>query len=65
VHDFGYCPLRPSEGFKQTGRLAYSRPYLSSGISAANPAATAGAVPLADPLRNTPGRVSYDPATSD
>lgn len=21
VHDFGYCPLRPSEGFRQTGRL--------------------------------------------
>jgi hypothetical protein len=24
VHDFGYCPLRPSEGFSQTSRLAHS-----------------------------------------
>jgi hypothetical protein len=50
VHDFGYCPLRPSEGFRQTGRLARSRSLPSSGISAANPAA--GAVQLADPARD-------------
>jgi hypothetical protein len=24
VHDFGYLPLRPSEGCRQTGRLAHS-----------------------------------------
>jgi hypothetical protein len=65
VHDFGYCPLRPSEGFRQTGRLAHSRSFPSSGVSAANPAAAAGAVPFADPLRNAPVRVSYDPAASD
>lgn len=47
VHDFGYCSLRPSEGFRQTGRLAHSRTFPSSGISAANP--VAGAVQLADP----------------
>ncbi|MAD84692.1 MAG: hypothetical protein CL912_17165 [Deltaproteobacteria bacterium] len=58
VHDFGYCPLRPSEGFRQTGRLAHSRSFLSSGVSAANP--VAGAVQLADPQQilqgNAPGR---------
>jgi hypothetical protein len=32
VHDFGYCPLRPSEGFRQTGRLAVSRSFPSSDV---------------------------------
>lgn len=50
VHDFGYCPLRPSEGFRQTGKLAHSRSFPSSGISATNPAASA--VQLANPSRN-------------
>jgi hypothetical protein len=58
VHDFGYYPLRPSEGFRQTGRLAHSRSFPSPGVSAANPAA--GAVQLADPQQvfqgNAPGR---------
>jgi hypothetical protein len=58
LHDFGYCPLRPSEGFRQTGRLAHSRSFPSSGVSAANP--VAGAVQLADPQQifqgNAPGR---------
>jgi len=58
VHDFGYCPLRPSEGFRQTGRLAHSRFFPSSGVSAANP--VAGAVQLAVPQQilqgNAPGR---------
>ena len=63
VHDFGYCPHRPSEGFRQTGRLAHSSSFPSSGVSAANPAA--GAVQLANHPRNAPGRVSYDPAASN
>jgi hypothetical protein len=45
VHDFGYCPLRPSEGFRQTGRLAHSRPFPSSASQLPNP--VAGAVQLA------------------
>jgi hypothetical protein len=50
---------------KALGRLAHSKSFPSSGASAANPAAAAGAVPLTDPLRNAPARVSYNPATSD
>ena len=44
-----------------SGRLAHS--ISSSGVSAANPAAAAGAVPLADPPRNLPD--SCDSAASD
>ena len=58
MHDFRYCPLRPSEDFRQTSRLAHSRSFLSSGVSAANP--VAGAVQLADSQQilqgNVPGR---------
>jgi hypothetical protein len=51
-----------SARLKALGRLAHSRPFPSSGVSAANPAAT---VPLAEPPRNAPARVSYNPAASD
>ncbi|PMD14336.1 hypothetical protein NA56DRAFT_711164 [Hyaloscypha hepaticicola] len=44
VHDFGYCPLRLSEA---SGRLANSRSFPLSGVSAANPAADTAQ--LADP----------------
>jgi hypothetical protein len=50
---------------KASGRLAHSRSFPSSGVSAANPSAAAGAVPLADPPRNAPARASYDPAASN
>jgi len=62
VHDFGYFPLRPSEGFRQTGRLAHSRSFPSSGVSAANPAA--GAVQLANPPRNEKSRMILPPRIS-
>jgi len=43
-------PSPPVRSFRQTGRLAHSRSFPSSGVSAAN--TTAGAVQLADPPRN-------------
>ena len=63
MHNFGYCPLCPSEDFRQTSKLAYFRSFLLSGVLATNPIASI--VQVADPLRNTPGKVSYNPATSD
>jgi hypothetical protein len=58
-HDFGYCPIRPSEGFRQTGTFqvfpivrrlscqSFSWRGLIGGSSA-------------DPQSNASGRASYD-----
>jgi hypothetical protein len=50
---------------KTSDRLAHSRSFLLSDVSATSRAAAAGTVPLADPPINAYASVSYDPAASD